>query len=71
MLDEVAYLNIEGSKPDTDVVRALPSKLISTKGPSFLGGLKVTNANYHFLGVLQSQQAEIFCWRPKELHTRY
>lgn len=33
IIDEVAYLSLEGSKPDTEVVRALRSRLITTKGP--------------------------------------
>jgi hypothetical protein len=33
IIDEVAYLTIEGSKPDTEVVRALRSRLLTTKGP--------------------------------------
>lgn len=32
-IDEMAYLNIEGSKPDVEIVRALRSRLISTGGP--------------------------------------
>lgn len=31
--DELAYFNTEGSKPDTEVVRALRSRLTSTEGP--------------------------------------
>jgi hypothetical protein len=33
IIDEIAYLTIEGSKPDTEVVRALRSRLMTTKGP--------------------------------------
>jgi len=33
IVDEVAYLMIEGSRPDTEVIRALRSRLISTGGP--------------------------------------
>ncbi len=32
-VDEMAYLNIEGSKPDVEIVRALRSRLVSTGGP--------------------------------------
>jgi hypothetical protein len=33
IVDEVAFLSLEGSKPDTEVVRALRSRLTSTGGP--------------------------------------
>jgi len=33
IIDEVAYLTLEGSKPDMEVVRALRSRLLTTKGP--------------------------------------
>lgn len=38
IVDEIAYLNIEGSKPDTEVIRALRSRLLSTGGPLFAIG---------------------------------
>jgi hypothetical protein len=31
--DEIAYLSIEGYKPDVEVIRALRSRLMSTDGP--------------------------------------
>lgn len=33
IVDELAYINIEGSKPDVEVIRALRSRLLSTGGP--------------------------------------
>lgn len=33
IVDEVAYLNIEGFAPDTEIIRALRSRLLSTDGP--------------------------------------
>jgi len=33
IVDEVAYLSIEGQKPDLEVIRALRSRLLSTGGP--------------------------------------
>jgi hypothetical protein len=33
IIDEVAYLSLEGAKPDIEVVRALRSRLTSTRGP--------------------------------------
>ncbi len=33
IVDEIAYLTIEGSRPDTEVVRALRSRLLTTGGP--------------------------------------
>jgi hypothetical protein len=33
IVDEVAFLSIEGQKPDTEVVRALRSRLLTTQGP--------------------------------------
>jgi hypothetical protein len=35
IVDEVAYLSIEGARPDTEVIRALRSRLMSTGGPLF------------------------------------
>lgn len=33
IVDEIAYLNLEGAKPDVEVVRALRTRLTSTGGP--------------------------------------
>jgi len=33
IIDEVAFLNVEGSKPDLEIVRALRGRLMSTRGP--------------------------------------
>jgi hypothetical protein len=33
IVDEIAYLNLEGSKPDIEIVRALRSRLMTTGGP--------------------------------------
>jgi len=33
IVDEVAYLEIEGQKPDVEIIRALRSRLLNTKGP--------------------------------------
>lgn len=33
IVDEIAYLNIEGARPDTEVIRALRTRLVSTGGP--------------------------------------
>jgi hypothetical protein len=33
IVDEIAYLTVEGSRPDTEVVRALRSRLLTTGGP--------------------------------------
>jgi len=33
IVDEIAYLNLEGSKPDVEVIRALRTRLTSTGGP--------------------------------------
>jgi hypothetical protein len=38
IVDEIAYLNIEGARPDTEVVRALRTRLLSTGGPLFCIG---------------------------------
>jgi hypothetical protein len=33
IVDETAFLNVEGSKPDVEVIRALRGRLMSTRGP--------------------------------------
>jgi hypothetical protein len=33
IVDEIAYMNLEGTKPDVEVVRALRTRLVSTGGP--------------------------------------
>jgi hypothetical protein len=66
IVDEVAYLNIEGFAPDTEIVRALRSRLLSTDGP-----LIAISSPYARRGMLWeiykrhfgNDKSQILCWQ--------
>jgi hypothetical protein len=66
IVDEVAYLNIEGFAPDTEIIRALRSRLLSTDGP-----LICISSPYARRGMLWetykrhygNDDSQILCWQ--------
>jgi hypothetical protein len=70
IVDEVAYLNIEGFAPDTEIIRALRSRLLSTDGP-----LIAISSPYAQRGMLWetykrhhgNDKSRILCWQADSL----
>jgi hypothetical protein len=66
IVDEIAYLSIEGSKPDVEIIRALRSRLLSTDGP-----LICISSPYARRGMLWetykrhfgNDDSKILCWQ--------
>lgn len=65
IVDEIAYLSVEGAKPDEEVIRALRTRLLTTGGPLFAIGSPYARRGqlYEIYKKYYGKDSEILVWQ--------